>query len=298
MAETVISMDFKVMLMYYKCMESAVRYVLDKEVIGILDHFTTLFNVRIAIYSKEGQEIAAGLNAPTCSYCRLIREGLGMVYCCLEEDERNRKRAAARKRRVSYLCHAGLLEAVYPIYVYNSLIGYIMMGQCRTAATMPEGIANKWIHKKGKSKPLEAAFSAIPLLAPEKINSLLEFFELVVRYSISNNLVALKNNMAVDVIVDYIRNNLHTKIGLIQAARIAGRSPTTITHLIKRVTGKSFKQLLLEMKLDEAERLLKTVAGTTVAEAAERCGFEDQFYFSRIFKKYKKIAPSLCKTKA
>lgn len=279
-------------------MENAVRYVLDKEVIGILDHFTTLFNVRIAIYSKEGQEIAVGLNKPSCSYCRFIHEELDMGDCCLAEDERNRKKAALRKRRVSYLCHAGLLEAVYPIYVYNRLIGYIMMGQSRTIGTIPESITKKWIQKNGKSKDLEGAFSAIPLLTPDKINSLLEFFELVVRYSVANNLVALKNNIAVDTIVDYIRNNMHTKISLEQAARIVGRSSTTITHLVKKVTGKSFKQLLLEMKLDEAERLLKTVSGTTVAEAAERCGFEDQFYFSRIFKKYKKFAPSLCKPKA
>jgi AraC-like DNA-binding protein len=74
----------------------------------------------------------------------------------------------------------------------------------------------------------------------------------MVRYIIGNNLVKLKNNLVADSVVEYAKNNFDKRITLADAARKAGRSPTTITHLIKKIAGKNFKRLCIEIKLNKA----------------------------------------------
>jgi AraC-like DNA-binding protein len=295
MEGTAIVMDFSVIMIYYLSMTSTLEYLVDKEALAILDHFTTLFNVRIAFFSNQQEEIAAGRAAQSCLFCRRVRNQLKMARFCRECDDHNFQRAATSRTLVSYHCHAGLLEAIYPVVVYERLIGYIMMGQCRTGESMNRKILEAWRRRFGESAGIENAFLLIPMMAGGKVESLLRFFRLIVQYIIDNNLVKVTNNVSVDIVAEFIRKNVHRKIALKQAADLIGRSPTTLTHLIKKTAGKSFKRLCLEIKLNEAEKLLKTMPGCTVAEAAQRTGFDDQFYFSRVFTKYKKVCPSALK---
>lgn len=279
-------------------MDNILGYIIDTKALELLAHFTTIFGVRIAFFSKQGNEIAVGKNAPLCKYCRLIRTRLRLGASCLACDEHYRRKSVDTKQLVSYDCHAGLLEAIYPVYVYDHLIGFIMMGQCRTHKSLKPEIHAVWRKKFGASRQMQKAFLQVPYFTAGQAQSILQFFTLLVQYVIANNLVNVKNNLTIDSIADYVKKNLHKPISLQEAAAIGGRSPTTITHLVKKVTGNSFKRMCLDIKLDEAEKLLKSIPGLTVAEAAQRTGFDDQFYFSRIFKKYKSRYPSYYKIKS
>ena len=60
-------------------------------------------------------------------------------------------------------------------------------------------------------------------------------------------------------------------------------------NTFKAYTGLSLKAFIIERRLEAAkESLLK---GQSVKESAETAGYEDEFYFSRIFKKYTGATP-------
>jgi len=60
-------------------------------------------------------------------------------------------------------------------------------------------------------------------------------------------------------------------------------------NIFKAYTGLSLKSFIIERKLEAAKgRLLK---GDNVRESAEAAGYDDEFYFSRIFKKYTGTTP-------
>lgn len=68
-------------------------------------------------------------------------------------------------------------------------------------------------------------------------------------------------------------------------------SRTKLYGLVKKIYGTSPNNLILNKRLHEAQRLLKS--GTcTVAEVAYRCGFSDPKYFSRCFKRLAGMSPS------
>ena len=56
--------------------------------------------------------------------------------------------------------------------------------------------------------------------------------------------------------------------------------------------GMTFKNLVIDRRLCRAEKLMQENPGMTVEEIAVQCGYSDQFYFSRIYRKYRGIPPS------
>lgn len=68
-----------------------------------------------------------------------------------------------------------------------------------------------------------------------------------------------------------------------------------MTRLFHAETGMSIRDYLLKTRMREATECLR--AGLTVGETAERCGYEDMFLFSRLFRKTYGVSPSGWKNK-
>jgi AraC-like DNA-binding protein len=69
-----------------------------------------------------------------------------------------------------------------------------------------------------------------------------------------------------------------------EVARAAGLSPGHFSHLMREHAGATFTDILLRVRLDNARRLLAR-DNAPVSEVAQSCGFSDQSYFTRVFKK-------------
>lgn len=110
-------------------MNDKLSFLLSEEATKIFDHFTTLFDIRIAYFTPDGRELAVGLDRSWCSWCALLRTELGDDGLCVENDIRGREHARAERGIASYRCHGGLMEAVKPLYADEELIGFIMMGR-------------------------------------------------------------------------------------------------------------------------------------------------------------------------
>jgi AraC family transcriptional regulator of arabinose operon len=78
-----------------------------------------------------------------------------------------------------------------------------------------------------------------------------------------------------------------------ELARQANLSPPHFTALCRRQTGMPPLSLLIRLRLQRAMDLLQR-GNHNVAEAARAVGYEDAFYFSRLFKKHIGVTPSSC----
>ncbi|MCK5735095.1 MAG: helix-turn-helix transcriptional regulator, partial [Spirochaetaceae bacterium] len=66
--------------------------------------------------------------------------------------------------------------------------------------------------------------------------------------------------------------------------------PTYFSRLFKEEAGQSFKIYLNNLRIDEAKNLLSETT-LPLIEIASRVGFEDQSYFSRVFRNVVGISP-------
>ncbi|MDR1092964.1 MAG: helix-turn-helix domain-containing protein [Clostridiales bacterium] len=114
-------------------------------------------------------------------------------------------------------------------------------------------------------------------------NCLMHFLDTVPQYS------PLVEKMRSDI----IKNFSDPEFSLSQTLDNKCNSPEYARKLFKKEIGKSPVQFLLELRLNNAARLLqnKHIFNINIAETAYQCGFNDAFYFSRIFKQHMGCSP-------
>ncbi len=71
-------------------------------------------------------------------------------------------------------------------------------------------------------------------------------------------------------------------------------SPNYLSALIRRSTGKTFVDLLTQKRIETAKDLL-SCTNMKIKEISEKCGYNDQHYFSYCFKKYTGLSPNAYK---
>ena len=92
-------------------------------------------------------------------------------------------------------------------------------------------------------------------------------------------------------IMKFIRQNMHQKVTLDDISRLTFFSSIYCDTVFKREVGSSIIDYLLDIRVDEAKKLL--LEGTmSLREIAESVGFNDYNYFSRVFKTRTGYPPS------
>lgn len=89
----------------------------------------------------------------------------------------------------------------------------------------------------------------------------------------------------------YIKNNYQHKISLASVSEHIGLSSGYLCRIFKEETGGSINAYINNLRMTEAGKLLKD-QNSYIKEVAVSVGFEDQLYFSRLFKRYYGMTPS------
>jgi AraC-like DNA-binding protein len=259
----------------------------------IIDLYTELHGTRVSLFGPDREILYPDAQGrPNCAYCRMLRRTLGLEERCRDLDRRMMDAALDKKGMISYTCHGGMREAVAPLFSSGQLAGFVMIGQFRSrTAPAVSPYAARWERSQG-SGALQEAFSASTVLAEEKIETLLAMFSQLLELIIRGQLIRRTDYDLIEPVIDRIREHPEQPLRLEEAARITGRSGSTVTRLFKKMTGRSFKQYQLDIRLQRAAALLIDRPAVPVAEVARRTGIEDPFYFSRLFHKYTGLSPS------
>ena len=135
-------------------------------------------------------------------------------------------------------------------------------------------------------KRLLDAYEAGGELRDEKCSSLLS---LIVCQLIEQNPLSVENQYisAVRRMIDSDPSGRHSVASLAADVHL---NPSYLSTLFRRVTGTTLGEYSLSRRLEYAARLLEE--GDSVMSAAERAGFCDVYYFSRIFTNRMRMTPS------
>ncbi|MGB8453819.1 MAG: PocR ligand-binding domain-containing protein [Anaerocolumna sp.] len=99
-----------------------------------------------------------------------------------------------------------------------------------------------------------------------------------------------KNNDVIKKAVSYIANNYPADITLENVASQVHLNPAYFSNIFKQSIGSSFKEYLNMVRIEESKRLLSNT-DYSIIDIAIAVGFEDQSYFSKVFKKYTGLTP-------
>lgn len=107
----------------------------------------------------------------------------------------------------------------------------------------------------------------------------------------SNNTLPAHHEVKLKSLYKAIRKDPQLEWGFTKEAANMYVSPTHFRRLFKQLTGLPPQQFLINCRLNLAVKLLAETS-EPIGNLAGLCGFDDKFYFSRIFKKYRNISPS------
>lgn len=94
-----------------------------------------------------------------------------------------------------------------------------------------------------------------------------------------------------DNAVSYFSENYNKDISIEQYAESRGMSVSWFIRNFKKFTGTAPMQFIVSMRINNAQILLEQT-NYTINEIAKIVGYDDQLYFSRLFRKQKGFSPS------
>ncbi|MBQ7832985.1 MAG: AraC family transcriptional regulator [Lachnospiraceae bacterium] len=90
--------------------------------------------------------------------------------------------------------------------------------------------------------------------------------------------------------IDYIHDNLHSRITIKELAEFVELEPSYLSRLFKKETGVAVSEYIQQLKIEAAQNML-LYSDFTPARISTILAFPDQSYFTQVFKKYTGVTP-------
>jgi two-component system response regulator YesN len=103
--------------------------------------------------------------------------------------------------------------------------------------------------------------------------------------------VDTKNMQIVGAATRYMRNNYDSTLTLNSIAQAVFISPFYLSHIFKEELNSTVMDYLTKVRMEEAKRLLRNPR-LSIVDIAEKTGYSDPGYFTKVFKKSEGITPS------
>lgn len=268
------------------------RFVFQRDIRAVLDHFSRLLRVRFCFLSPAGRELEVGGNLPHSAFCRWVRGRLGLAAACAESDRRGWQRAAQSGGAVWYRCHAGLIDGCMAVRSGRRILGYMMIGQFRDNDRASPAVRLA-ARRAGLIEKVDRAFAATPRYSAGQVRDIMGLFAVLVNFIVSQRMIAIRQLEPIEPLLAYLDEHPLERLSAADAARLLHRSPSSLAHIFKEATGTSLLQYQIARRLDVAEELFRTRPGITVREAAFHLGFSDPYYFSRLYRRHRGHPPTV-----
>jgi AraC-like DNA-binding protein len=274
-----------------------VRRTFKKEIMQqILDCFVELTGIR-ASYIDNFEELVRGKGKDFCKFCSLLRTYPAFESGCIKSDKNAFHKAEQDKRLYLYQCHMGLWEAIIPIYVYGHSAGFLMLGQIRCSDEENRQLGEL----AGKLSSIDITTEAMDSikaeyinmlsLSREKIEATVKMFDIIAHHLISAEVVSIHDLETVEKIRKIIHDRFKESISTSYIAKQVCMSESYVSYLFKKETGDTITEYIEKTRLKKAKELLD-LTSLSVKEISSEIGYQDQNYFSRMFKKHEGISPT------
>lgn len=100
-----------------------------------------------------------------------------------------------------------------------------------------------------------------------------------------------KRILMINESIYFIHRNYFKKITVSELANLVNLSTSRYSALFRELMGVSPQQYIIKFRLKKARELMQ-YSNLTIGQVAKSVGFDDQFNFSKLFKKYENLTPS------
>lgn len=176
----------------------------------------------------------------------------------------------------------------------HGMIGYLwdMMQKEELMLTHIMDIYNELVTLLSEKDPYYEQYEKMDVnYIREVVHTKAEFYLFFMNLIKEKNVEFCNTEMTVDQVIQEIDENYQTELTLSSLCEKYHISISYLSTMIKKKTKHTFTEYLTNNRLEHAKKLL-TEGKLTVGEVTELVGYNDYFYFSKLFKKYVGVTPS------
>lgn len=237
-------------------------------------------------------------------YCAMVQEACGDRSFCGRMHNEGASLSEELDDGYVFSCPAGLVHFVVPFKSTDGTNYYILAGPI--AIDYPDiSVIDSLIKGYGLSmnirQRLYAALNSIPIVEPARTQHLCKLlFSLVDNLSGASKPTAdempeafNEAKVAIPIVqkaVSYIDTHYHESLRLEHVAAYVGLNPSYFSTIFKRELKINFSNYLTQKRIEEACRLLLQ-SNHSLSDIAFEVGFENQSYFSQIFREHTGMTP-------
>ena len=94
------------------------------------------------------------------------------------------------------------------------------------------------------------------------------------------------------IITNYLDTHFGDPINMGTVCKKFGISQPYLSKLFRKYRQDTFIHYLTKIRIEKAKKLIETSSEINIKEIAEMTGYQDPFYFSRVFSSYTGVSPS------
>ena len=252
---------------------------------GLLKDFYEISHIRITVFDENLTELVS-YPEKVAPYCAVIRGTSKGFDACMDCDREACKTAEKKHSTHIYRCHAGLTEAVTPLYVGDVLVGYLLFGHVFSYPSHEEGwavIEKRCEGLRVNTRMLkDAVFSATPI-EEDYIRSAAQILHAVASYLILERMATLKEDLLAVRLDAYLSAHYTEKLNAMKITEHLGIGKTQLYELSQQLYGCGIAERIRALRMEKAKMLLSDHKELTLAEVSAQCGFHDYNYFITVF---------------
>lgn len=261
---------------------------------GLLKDFYAISHIRITVFDENLNELVS-YPEKVAPYCAVIRGTSKGFDACMACDREACQRAAKKHSTHSYRCHAGLTEAVTPLYVGDVLVGYLLFGHVFSYPSHEEGWAV--IEKRCEcyhvnDRMLKEAIFKADIIEESYIRSAAQILHAVASYLILERMATLKEDLLAVRLDAYLSAHYTEKLNTVRIAAYLGIGRTQLYELSQQLYGCGIAEKIRSLRMERAKALLSEKTDLPLSEVAASCGYHDYNYFITVFSREVGMPPA------
>lgn len=253
----------------------------------LLKDFYTLSHIRITVFDENFKELTS-YPSEIALICQIIRSDKCAREECHKCDVEACRKANGRKTPYIYQCHAGLTEAIAPLYFGNIVVGYLLFGHIISYESGEEAWKEIYGHCKrydiDKDKLYQCCLEQ-RTIEEDYIDSSASILQAVASYLCLERMVILKRKGLAVQVDEYISRHYLEDLDVETLCQHFNIGKTTLYKLAKENYGIGITDHIRNLKIEKAKKLLSEDSEMRVSEISIKCGFSDYNYFITLFKK-------------
>ena len=245
------------------------------------------------ILDPKGRDINLFRGHPP--FCRMMNDLPEGHRRCVACDECKIRRYTADRGFQFYRCHAGICEAIMPLFDKKRPLAYLAFGCYLDETPMEE----QWEYSRslldwypGGPDALKDAFFQFRQYSQKEIQAYAEILEALSSYIQIQGMILSTEQTDLQRLDLYLEQHYMEHLSLASISRELHMGRTKLCTLAKQLSGgRTLSYLIARRRITAAKKLLLQTS-LPISEVGEAVGVSDYNYFSKVFRSVAGMTPS------